>query len=288
MRIGKGIIRLLLSISFCILMSSCSSFLYYPSRQLLVPPERYGLKPEEVHFSSKQGPQLFGWYFKNRAKKDPKAIVVFYHGNGENLSSHYLSLLWLLEHQYDFFIFDYQGYGRSEGSPSPEGTVLDGEAALDWVHTKYPSKPIVIFAQSLGGAVALRNAIDLKNKYPLKFIAVDSTFSSYRSAARRTLAKHWITWPLQWLGWLVMSDAFAPGKEVDKISPVPLLIFHGDKDPIIELAQGEEIFKNAKDPKEFVLVPGGEHTDAFMREDPIYRNLFLTRLNSIFKEASKK
>lgn len=263
-------------------LSGCSGLLYYPSRQLFYPPEKFGLKPEEVHFESKAGAKLFGWYFQNRAKKTPKALVVFYHGNAENISSHYLNTYWLLEHGYDLFAFDYQGYGRSEGTPSPRGTVEDGEAALEWAVKRAPGVPIVIFAQSLGGAIGLRNAIDMKDKIPLRFVAVDSTFRSYRTVARRVMARGWLTWPFQWLGWLVMSDAVAPKGEIAKLAPVPLLVIHGDADQVVEFANGEDVFAEAAEPKEFWRVPGGQHTDVFSRQSETnWRYRFLEKLESV-------
>lgn len=262
-------------------LTACSGLLYYPSGQLYFPPERFGLKPEEVHFASKAGPKLFGWYFQNKAGKPPKALVVFYHGNAENMSSHYANIFWILEHGYDLFVFDYQGYGRSEGSPSPLGTKLDGEAALEWAAARAPGVPLVIFGQSLGGAVALRNAVDMKDRVPLRFVAVDSTFSSYRSVARKVLSRSWITWPFQWLGWLLMSDEYAAQGELGKIAPIPLLVMHGDQDQVVEFEFGERVFAEARNPKEFWRIAGGAHTDVFHRQDVNYRYKFLEKLKQV-------
>lgn len=271
-----------LSIVLCASLAGCSGLLYYPSRQMFYPPEKFGLAPEEVLFASKEGPKLFGWYFRNAAGTKPKALVVFYHGNAENMSSHYANVNWILEYGYDLFAFDYQGYGRSEGSPTPRGTVADGEAALEWAAQRLPGTPIVIFGQSLGGAIALRNAIDMKDKIPLRFVAVDSTFSSYRSMARAVMARSLLSWPFQWLGWLLMSDAAAPDGEIAKISPVPLLVIHGDADPIVEFEHGEEVFRQAAEPKEFWCISGGKHTDIFQRDE--YRKKFLAALDRVLKD----
>lgn len=271
-----------LSIVLCSSLAGCSGLLYYPSRQLYYPPEKFGLEPEEVSFASKAGPKLFGWYFRNSADQEAKAIIVFYHGNAENMTSHYANVRWLLEHGYDLFTFDYQGYGRSEGSPSPEGTVADGEAALEWASSRFPKTPIVIFGQSLGGAIALRNAIDMKDKVALRFVAVDSTFPSYRSMGRAVMARSLLTWPFQWLGWLLMSDGAAPDGDIGKIAPVPLLVIHGDEDSVVEFEHGEEVFRQAGEPKEFWRIPGGKHTDVFLRDE--YRKKFLFTLDRVLKE----
>ena len=256
-------------------LPSCSGLLYYPSGQLFVDPARFQLKPEEVFFSSANGSKLFGWYFPSRVTKKPKATVVFFHGNAENLSSHYLNLLWLIDYPFDFFIFDYQGYGRSEGEPSPERTVQDGRAALAYAHSRDPKRPLVVFGQSLGGNVAMRTAIETKAELPIKMVAVDSTFASYRSVGRRVLSRSWITWPFQWIGWLALSDAHAPDGRIGELSPLPLLVIHGKQDRVVEFELGEDVFAQGKDPKEFWPIPSGGHTDVFTIQDPAYKKRFV-------------
>ncbi|MGZ3653707.1 MAG: alpha/beta hydrolase [Bdellovibrionota bacterium] len=266
----------------CLLgLSSCSSLLYYPTHVLHFSPERRGLHPEEVNFQSADGTNLFAWLFRHEgAPKKPKAVFVFYHGNGENLSSHYIGLIWALRQGYDFFIFDYRGYGRSEGETTPKGTVADGEAALRWVHAHYADTPLVIYGQSLGGTVALRNAVDLKDEVALKAVIIESSFASYEEVGRRTLASGVVTWPFQWLAWLALSDRYAPEGDIAKIAPVPLLVMHAESDQTVPFRCGEEVFEQAADPREFWKVPGAGHADAFLRFGDLYQKKVMAWLNS--------
>ncbi len=258
------------------LLSGCSSLLYYPSRNLHYDPARLNLKPEEVFFPSKNGSKLFGWYFKSPKKSI--GTVVFFHGNAENISSHYLNVVWMLEHGLDLFAFDYQGYGRSEGEPSPEKTVQDGIAALEWAHARNPDLPLVVFGQSLGGAIALRTVIESKNHLPIRYVAVDSTFPSYRSMARQVLSRNIFTWPFQWMGWLFMSDTFAPDGRIGEISPIPMLVIHGTQDQLVEFKMGERVFAEAREPKEFWRISGGGHTDIFSLQSPTYKTKFIENI----------
>ena len=223
---------------------------------------------------SADGTRLFAWLFHHEgfAKQRAKAAILFYHGNGENLSSHYLSMIWSLRKGYDFLIFDYRGYGRSEGSPSPQGTVEDGEAALRWMKVHYPDIPIVIYAQSLGGAIALRNAIDLRAEVPVRAVVIDSSFASYQVVGRRILSKNFLTWPLQWLPWILLSDRFAPDGQIQKISPIPLLVMHAENDQTVPFRCGEELFEQAGNPKDFWRISGEGHVDAFLRFGDFYQN----------------
>lgn len=272
---------------FAVLQVGCSSLLYYPTHGIYYDPARFGKTAEDVHFQSADGTKLHGWFFAHTNKGKAKALLVFYHGNGENLSSHYVVLLPFLEKGYDFFIFDYRGYGQSEGEPSPKGTVADGEAALRWAKNRAANTPLVLFAQSLGSVVALRNAIDLKSEIPYRYVIIDSGFQSYQTAARRILAKGWLTWPFQWLAYLVLSDRYAPEDEVSKISPTPILIVHGTADQIIDYKNGQELFAAAGEPKDFWSVEGGTHTTAFVKSDT-YRKRLLELLDKNFPLPNKK
>jgi fermentation-respiration switch protein FrsA (DUF1100 family) len=270
--------RLLFTALAAFSLSACSSLLYYPTRGLHFPPARFGLAPEEVNLTSADGTKLFGWLFRHHGKGAARGAILLYHGNGENLSSHYITMIWTLSHGYDLFTFDYRGYGLSEGKPDPAGTVADGEAALRWLRARYPRTPIVLYGQSLGGAVALRNAIDLKGEVRPAALVADSTFASYRAVARRVLARGWLTWAFQWLPWLVLSDRYAPDGEIDRIAPVPLLVLHAESDEVVPFRCGEEIFGQAKDPREFWKIPGGGHTDVYLRHGDIYQKKFLAWL----------
>jgi len=251
--------------------------LYYPLRPHVYESEKILLKHEDIFFKNSDGVNLHGWYFFGKAPKIA-ATLIFFHGNGENLSTHFRTLSWLLEYEYDYFIFDYQGYGWSEGEPSPEGTVLDGKAAVKYVQEKFPGRPIIFFGQSLGGAVAMKVAEEVKD---LKLVVVESTFASYKKAARSIMSQHPLTWVLKPLTYLVLSDAAAPGEKISEISPVPLVVIHGTADSMIKIELGKEVFDLAREPKEFWEVKGGRHTDALWGHKGVYREKFLARLRAV-------
>lgn len=241
---------------------ACSSQLYHPDSIQRITPEKFkGIPPQEILFQNKKGVPLSGWYFKSG--NHPKGQIVFFHGNSENISTHFAALYWILKEGYDYFIFDYQGFGKSAGKPSPLKTLEDGEAALRWMYEKNPKVPLIVFGHSLGGAVGLRSVIDLKDQIPIKAVVLDSTFLSYKSAAANILSRHGLTWIFQPLAYLVMSDRYAPKNRVKEISPIPLLIFHGDQDKIISYQLGKKIYQKAGEPKTFILSPGGHHGDIF-------------------------
>lgn len=271
--------RLFLTLLAFTLLTSCSNLLYYPDRRLYVDPEKLDPKPVAVEFKDETGHNLFGWYFAT-PKKPARAVIVLFHGNAQNLSSHFIGLYWLIKEGYDLFVFDYRGYGKVAGEPTPENTVWAGKAALREVRKREPQLPLVIYGQSLGGAIALRTAIEMQNEIKASLIVADSTFLSYKRVARRALAQNWFTWILQPLGYLVLSDEWAPGERVAELSP--LLIMHSRIDRVVPFANGEEINSLARGDKEFWILEKTDHIQTFEPPHGLeVRKRFLEKLKSL-------
>ena len=187
------------------LSSSCSSLFYQGDSNVYFPPTRFGLSPQEVSFKSKEGAELSGWYFASTKAGPSLGTVIQFHGNGENMTSHYLSLAWLLREGYNLFTFDYQGSGKSKGSPSQRQVYFDALSALDqaWqFHQKSGAKKFIVYGQSLGSAVVARALPDWEHHDQVNLLVMDSSFYSYRTIARRILARQWVTWIVSPLGWL--------------------------------------------------------------------------------------
>lgn len=266
---------------FISLLSACSSLLYYPTPYLYVDKQKLEYKPKEVNFAGPDKKKMVGWYFRSHAEK-PKAVLLFFHGNAQNISSHFFSLYWILKYDYDFFIFDYPGYGGSEGEATPENTVETGKLALRWLRQLIPPEvPLVVFGQSLGGNIALRTVADMKSEITPCLVTIDSSFASYTEVGRQVLKRSLLTWPFQYASYLLLSDGSSAKGRIKEISPIPLLVIHGDQDGVVNFENGEKIFADAGEPKEFWRIPQGDHTDVFTasahREK--YQKMFLERLN---------
>jgi fermentation-respiration switch protein FrsA (DUF1100 family) len=270
-------------LSVALLFTRCSSFLYYPTHQLHFPPERQKLTPEELWIPTgiSSTEKLFAWYFHSGEK--PHALVIFFHGNGENMSSHYLGFTWLLKQNYDLLVFDYRGYGRSAGNPSPQNTVEDGKSIVRWAAKNHPQLSRILYGQSLGAAIALRTAIDLKFEIPIHLVIADSGFLSYQKVARKTLAGFWLTWIFQPLAWITLTDTNAPGDRVSEIAPTPLVVIHGDHDTVVPFELGQEIYNKSHPPKELWIIPNGKHIDSMRLRNNSIKIKLLKKLNSIFK-----
>jgi alpha-beta hydrolase superfamily lysophospholipase len=273
-----------------VFLPACSSLLYAPTRVWHLNPTRIGIPYETVSLDTVnhgRPARIHGWWFRQSAHPRPKGFLLFFHGNGENRSSHFFSLAWILEHGYDFFIFDYAGYGDSDGDPSPESTVTDGMVALRWFFEtgnspRYHGVPLIIFAQSLGGAVALRALLEVNEsgKIPpgLTKVILDSTFVSYQKAGASVLSQHWLTFPLQPLSWLLLSDRWAPANKLHSLPKAEYFVIHGEKDRMIQVRLGQELYDSLPEPKKWFLIPEAGHIQALFVDSGKYRETFLELL----------
>lgn len=273
-------LRIFLYLCLTVLVGGCSSLLYYPTQGQHFNPARIPLKYEDVYVTNKFGQKIHAWYFRSVGPN--KGTFLFFHGNGENLTSHFIAFYWLPAMGYSYLIFDYPGYDKSEGQPTPENTVETGKDVLRWLNQNKGDGPLYIYGQSLGGNIALRVALDMKNEVPFKAVIVDGTFASYQNIGRAVLAKQWFTWPLQFLPYLVLSDKYAPNK-LNELPPIPLLVIHGELDPVIPVEEGKKLFAKASEPKQLWLLPEGHHGDSFFTEKGAYRKKLIEYIESLPK-----
>jgi hypothetical protein len=263
-------------------LSACSSILYYPDHQMHFRPEAFGLKVQELEFKAADGTRLCAWYLPAKTGS-PAVTLLQFHGNAQNMTSHYLSVAWLVEHGVDVVTFDYRGYGNSEGRPEPMGLVQDGVAALNlaWdLHRKSGARSFVVVGQSLGGAVAMRALEDFAHRDEVALTVMDSTFVNYRSVAARKLAQNWLTAILSPVGYLAMSNVASAERSLEK-HRTPLLVVHDRHDPIIPFALGEYIYERASSPKGFWVADLGRHVGSFAADEKARRERFWKLLNAL-------
>jgi alpha-beta hydrolase superfamily lysophospholipase len=269
---------------FLLFLVSCSNVFYQPSRVLYADPKKFVNEVDVVWFKSNDGTKLNAWWMPS-TKIKPKGTIVFFHGNAENLSSHFLNLAWITHEGYNLFIFDYRGYGASEGSPNPSGIYEDSFAALDKgfeLHQKFsPKEKFIVYGQSLGGVIALRALADWRFSNDIDLLVQDSTFMSYKDLAFDKLNSFWLTFLISPLAFVLISDKFSSDQVIDKIK-IPMLVISGDKDYIIPLKFTKEIYKNSKSKKKwFWQIENGIHGDVFAYHDFKYRKKFLELLNNL-------
>jgi len=244
-RISQSLVLIIL-----LFAPGCTYLFFDPGKEMIINHEVQKREPRDVYFKSPDGLTLHGWYFR---AKEEKGTILVCHGNVENMSTHVTLDLWLIDAGYNLFIFDYRGYGSSEGTPDVKGVHLDAEAALETLLFTLPrakQDDIIVFGKSLGGAVAVYTVVNSPFKNRVKALVLDSSFSSYRLIAREKIAESIIWWPFQYPLSFLVNDDYSPEKFIGKVSPIPVVIIHGDNDPKVPGHHGRILYNAALPPKQ--------------------------------------
>lgn len=246
--------RLFAMVAVFFFVAACSMedhLIFYPSSTITITPRDVGIDFDDVNFSTRDGVLLNGWYVPYR---EARSTLVWFHGNAGNIANRVENIKLLHDKvKVNIFIFDYRGYGRSQGRASEQGTYLDGEAALEFVKTHFGAEPksTVLFGRSLGAAVAAEMAIRFQNQG----LILESPFVSIREMAR-------VIFPLLPIGSL-LTTRYDTAEKIRKVK-TPLLVLHGDSDEIVPFAQGKTVFAAAPEPKTFFTISGAGHNDTYL------------------------
>ena len=256
-RIIKNILLLLLGMA---LLNSCmylrqSSMVFFPYAALGQTPAEWGLAYKDVFLETKDGVRLHGWYIPHNGSQQ---TLLFFHGNAGNISHRGASVEVFHRLGLNLFIFDYRGYGKSQGKPDEEGLYKDARAAWRCLTDQrgFEREDIILFGRSLGGAVAAELAAEVQ---PGGLI-LESTFSSAKDVANALLPV------LSRL--IILRYDFNTAAHVRRVAS-PLLVLHSPDDEIIPFHLGERVFQAANEPKTFFRMRG-DHNSGFLLSQPDY------------------
>ncbi len=255
-----GIIVLGVYLAFCVFVYYYQPrLLYFPTLDIDDTPDKNGLAFEDLWLTTSDGLRLNAWYV---GADNAVGTVLFSHGNGGNISHRIQTLRIFHRLGLSTLIYDYRGYGRSEGSPSEEGTYRDAEAAWKYlVETKgVPPEKIVLFGRSLGGAVAsyLAEAKDEKER-PAGLI-LESSFTSVPDMAAGLYP---------WLPARALCKfQYDTRARLARIG-CPVLVVHSPQDDIVPYSHGKALFAAAREPKQFLPILGG-HNEGYLQSGEDY------------------
>lgn len=229
--------------------------LYYPYREMEGTPADVKLEFEDVTFEAADGVKLHGWFVP---APDERAVVLFCHGNAGNISHRLDSVRIFHNLGLSTFLFDYRGYGKSEGKPSEQGTRLDAEAAWRWLSETHrvSAERIILFGRSLGGAVAAH----LAGKHTPRALIVESAFTSVADRAQEM----WPLFPVR----AICRFEYDTERTVRNVH-CPLLVIHSGDDTLIPVHHGRKVFEAANEPKTFLEITGS-HNSGFLTSGKTY------------------
>jgi fermentation-respiration switch protein FrsA (DUF1100 family) len=224
------------------------SLAYFPEAEIAQTPADAGLRYRELYFDTGDRQRLYGWWITTD-RSPPTGHILFCHGNGGNIGGRLIDAHLLAGAGFNVLMFDYRGYGRSTGRPDEEGTYRDALAARNALTSQPDHDPGAVFylGESLGGAIALELAL----KAPPRGLILQSAFTSVRAMARL----HYPVIPSA-----LVPDAYPSIRRIGQLR-APLLVLHGDRDEVVPLSQGRELFKAAPEPKRIHVFAGLGHGD---------------------------
>ncbi|MBV8856340.1 MAG: alpha/beta hydrolase [Acidobacteria bacterium] len=239
-------------VGFFMLRRFEASVIFHPERAALEGSWRAPQGAEEVWFRNAEGQRLYGWFFHSN-DLPARPTVVYAHGNGGNVSYCGWVGEGLSARGFDVLLFDYRGYGQSEGEPAGEqGLYADAEAAYDFLTKErgVPAGQIVLYGQSLGTAAVA----DVAARRECGALVLESGLSSSADMAAVIMP---------WLPRFVRGLTKNKLDTVSKLPRVrcPVLVVHGDRDTIIPVAQGRRLFEAAPEPKRLIIIEGAGHND---------------------------
>jgi len=246
--------------------------LYFPERPLGATPRSEGLAYEDVWFSASDGVTLHGWLVP---APGARVTVIWFHGNAGNIGDRVHNIGYLHRVlRVNVFIFDYRGYGQSQGNRSDlseEATYRDGQGAVAYLRGRSDVRQTagVYFGRSLGAAVA----VELARAHPPAGLILETAFTTLKDVAR----VHYPFVPL----WFLRTK-YESLQKIPEIR-VPLLILHGDRDEVVPLEQAKRLYAAANEPKQLYVIRGAHHNDTYVAGGAAYFDVWARFLQSLEK-----
>jgi len=232
---------------------------YFPSRRISALPSDINIPFQEIELITPDQIKLHSWLIgAHEGEPCTGDVVLFCHGNAGNISHRLDTVRIFRQLGFLVFIFDYRGYGRSQGTPSEMGTYTDGETAWQYLtqSLNIPPEKIILWGRSLGGAVAAY----LATRVQAKALILESTFTSIPDLA----AQIYPIFPAH----LLCRIHYNTQKRLSTIH-MPLLVIHSPQDEIIPFSHGQRLFAAAREPKKFLTI-SGSHNQGFIDDQVIY------------------
>jgi fermentation-respiration switch protein FrsA (DUF1100 family) len=223
-----------------------SSFAFFPLAGETTTPNDFGILHQTLSIATADGEQLAAWAMAHEA---PHAQIVYFHGNGGNLSIWTPILAGIARQGYAVLAFDYRGYGKSTGRPSERGLYRDVDAVVKrfW-EVPRQDVPVVYWGRSLGATMA---AYAATVRAPDGLI-LESAFPDVRTLVGSS--------PVMSVLSRFSTLRFSTAEFMQRVS-VPVLMMHGDRDRVIPFGQGQALFERVPGPKRFFTILGGDHND---------------------------
>ena len=242
-------------------LTGCTGFIFQPLQQHYMSPDVVGVSYKDITIKTSDNIHLHGW--KLFAENNTHGSVLYFHGNAENISTHFANVFWLTEQGFDVYLFDYRGYGKSEGFPQLDSIISDMETMIAYAVEQIPvDEKLSIIGHSLGASLAIYAVAKSGYRERIKLLVSVEAFSDYHDVTQDVLSTSWLTWLFQWPFSFTVDNSYRPVDVVAEIAPIPLMIMHSKNDEIIPFYHAEALYAAAGEPK-ILQVVKSNHTHVF-------------------------
>lgn len=219
---------------------------FYPGKLEKTHRFRLSYRDEEITLGTKDGEKLNALFFRGTRQE----VILYFHGNAGDLNGWQFVAEDFTASDYNIFIIDYRGYGKSTGRISEKGFYTDAEAAYYYLITQkdFPPDKIIIYGRSIGTGVA----VELATKHPCRGLVLEAPYTSLKKLANEKIPFFRPSW--------YMRYHFNNLAKINNVK-CPVIFFHGSKDTLIPASHTDTLFKTFTGKKEKILVQGGSHND---------------------------
>ena len=222
--------------------SSLSALFFYPQSQLIATPREAGLAYQDVWLTAADDTQLHAWWLPAQGEQpDSNVMLLYVHGNAENISSHSRSIYWLPKQGVSVLALDYRGFGASQGKARLPAMLQDLAAAALWMKQQHPDKELMILGQSIGTVLAINFAAQAAEQYAVQGLILDAPILGIPSAARYALGKNpvgLLIWPFT----VLLPSQWDPKRHIQHIN-LPVLMMHSPADAVVSYQQAKKLYE---------------------------------------------
>lgn len=252
-------------LTFIAFLASCSNLLFVPVKPYPITPDVADIQYEDIYIDAPDGITVHGW--KLYAEDKTAGTIVFFHGNGDNVSTQLPNTFWLSKEGYDLYVFDYREYGQSQGEADLDDIISDMELMLAYVASQLPDEEkMIVMGHSLGASMSIYSVAHSAYRDRIEALITVEAFSDYHHVTQDMLSKSWLFWLFQWPLSFTVSNEYSPLDSIGLVSPIPVCIIHSENDEMIDMYHADRLFEAANEPKTFKLIDS-DHSNVFVTKD---------------------
>jgi alpha-beta hydrolase superfamily lysophospholipase len=267
-------------LTFIVFLTSCSNLLFVPTKPYPVMPEAADILYDDIYIEAADGVTVHGWKMhadggwiekgklkRHHANQKAAGTIVFFHGNGDNVSTQLPNTFWLVKEGFDLYVFDYREYGQSQGEADLDDIISDMELMLGYVAEHLPDdEKMIVMGHSLGASMSIYSVAHSAYQDRIEALITVEAFSDYHDVTQDMLSKSWLLWLFQWPLSFTVSNEYSPLESIGLVTPIPVCIIHSENDEMIDMYHADRLFEAANEPKTFKLIDSN-HSNVLVTKD---------------------